>query len=55
MALKKLKSLFNQLYDYARMHDIVSKDYSVFVDISLFSISSDPYQPLEYGGKAAVI
>ena len=34
--LKKLKSLFNQLYDYARMHDIVSKDYSEFVDISRY-------------------
>ena len=31
--LKKLKSLFNQLYDYAMKNDICSKDYSEFVDI----------------------
>ena len=31
--LKKLKSLFNQLYAYALKHDICNKDYSEFVDI----------------------
>ena len=31
--LKKLKSLFNQLYEYAMKNDICSKDYSEFVDI----------------------
>lgn len=31
--LKKLKILFNQLYDYAMKHDICSKNYAVYVDI----------------------
>jgi len=31
--LKKLKSLFSQLYDYAMKHDICNKDYAEFVDI----------------------
>ena len=31
--LKKLKVLFNQLYDYALKNDICNKDYSSFVDI----------------------
>ena len=31
--LKKLKSLFSQLYDYAMKHDICNKDYAKFVDI----------------------
>ena len=31
--LKKLKSLFSQLYEYAMKNDICSKDYSEFVDI----------------------
>lgn len=31
--LKKLKSLFSQLYEYAMKNDICSKDYSKFVDI----------------------
>lgn len=34
--LKKLKSLFSQLYDYAMKNDICSKDYSEFVDIAKF-------------------
>ena len=32
--LKKLKVLFNQLYDFAMKNDICNKDYSNFVDIS---------------------
>lgn len=31
--LRKLKVLFNQLYDYAMKHDIGSKDYSEYIDI----------------------
>lgn len=31
--LRKIKVLFNQLFKYAMEHDIVSKDYSQFVDI----------------------
>lgn len=31
--MKKIKILFNQMYDYAMKHEICSKDYSVFVDI----------------------
>ena len=31
--LRKLKVLFNQLYDYALKNDICNKDYSEFVDI----------------------
>ena len=34
--LKKLKSLFSQLYDYAMKNDICSKDYAEFVDIARF-------------------
>ena len=34
--LKKLKSLFSQLYEYAMKNDICSKDYSEFVDIAKF-------------------
>lgn len=34
--LKKLKSLFSQLYDYAMKNDICNKNYSVFVDIAKF-------------------
>ncbi len=32
--LKKIKVLFNQLYDFAMKNDICNKDYSNFVDIS---------------------
>ena len=31
--LKKLKILFNQLYDYAIKHDVCNKNYSEYVDI----------------------
>ena len=31
--LKKIKVLFNQLYDFALKNDICNKDYSTFVDI----------------------
>lgn len=31
--LKKIKVLFNQLFDYALKNDICNKDYSSFVDI----------------------
>lgn len=31
--LRKLKVLFNQLYDFAMKHDICSKDYSEYIDI----------------------
>lgn len=31
--LKKLKILFNQLYDFAMKHDICSKNYAAYVDI----------------------
>lgn len=34
--LKKLKSLFSQLYDYAMKNDICNNNYSVFVDIAKF-------------------
>lgn len=34
--LKKLKNLFNQLYKYALMHEICSKDYAEFVSIDHF-------------------
>lgn len=34
--LKKLKSLFSQLYEYAMKNDICGKDYSEFVDIVKF-------------------
>ncbi|MCP1223894.1 tyrosine-type recombinase/integrase [Sebaldella sp. S0638] len=32
-SLKKIKVLFNQLFEYAMKHDIVMKDYSNFVEI----------------------
>lgn len=31
--LRKIKVLFNQLYDYALKYEIVGKDYSEYVDI----------------------
>lgn len=31
--LKKIKVLFNQLYDYTLKNDICNKDYSSFVDV----------------------
>lgn len=31
--LKKIKTLFNQLYDFAIMHDICNKDYSDYVNV----------------------
>lgn len=34
--LKKLKILFNQLYDYAMKHDICTKNYAVYVDIQKY-------------------
>lgn len=34
--LKKLRVLFNQLYDYAMKHEIVIKDYSEFVNITKY-------------------
>jgi ribonuclease R len=34
--LKKIKVLFNQLYDFAMMHDICNKDYSGFVDVARY-------------------
>lgn len=34
--LKKLKSLFNQLYSYAMKNDICNKDYSEFVEIAKY-------------------
>ena len=34
--LKKLKSLFSQLYEYALKNDICNKDYAEFVDIAKF-------------------
>ena len=34
--LKKIKVLFNQLYDYALKNDICNKDYSSYVDVSQY-------------------
>ena len=34
--LKKIKILFNQLYDYAIKNDICNKDYSTFVDVAQY-------------------
>ena len=34
--LKKIKVLFNQLYDFALKNDICNKDYSAFVDITQY-------------------
>ena len=34
--LKKIKVLFNQLYDFALKNDICNKDYSAFVDIAQY-------------------
>ena len=34
--LKKIKVLFNQLYDYALKNDICNKDYSDYVDITQY-------------------
>lgn len=31
--LRKIKVLFNQLYDFAIKNDICNKDYSTFVDV----------------------
>ena len=33
---KKIKVLFNQLYDFAMMHDICNKDYSGFADVARY-------------------
>ena len=38
--LKKTKTLFNQLFKYAMQNDIVSKDYSTYVDIGKNDIES---------------
>ena len=35
-ALKKIKVLFNQLYDYALKNDICNKDYSDYVDVAQY-------------------
>ncbi len=35
--LKKLKGLFNQLYDYAMKNDICNKDYSEYLDLSAYA------------------
>lgn len=35
--LRKIKILFNQMYDYAMKHDICSKDYSRYVDVAKHS------------------
>lgn len=34
--LRKIKILFNQLYDFALKNDICNKDYSVYVDVAKF-------------------
>ena len=34
--LKKLRILFNQLYDYAMKHEIICKDYSPYVNITKY-------------------
>ena len=34
--LKKIKVLFNQLYDFAIKNDICNKDYAEFVDIAQY-------------------
>ena len=34
--MKKIKVLFNQLYDYALKNDICNKDYSSFVDVAQY-------------------
>ena len=34
--LKKLKGLFNQLYEYAMKNDVCNKDYSEYVDIQRY-------------------
>lgn len=34
--LKKIKVLFNQLYDYALKNDICNKDYSDYVDVAQY-------------------
>ena len=34
--LKKIRVLFNQLYSYAMKHEIISKDYSAYVNISKY-------------------
>lgn len=34
--LKKIKVLFNQLYEYALKYDITNKDYSAYVDIAQY-------------------
>ena len=35
--MKKIKGLFNQLYDFAMKNDICNKDYSTYVDIARYS------------------
>lgn len=35
-SLKKIKVLFNQLYDFAIKNDICNKDYSTFVDVAQY-------------------
>ena len=36
--LKKLKGLFNQLYEYAMKNDVCNKDYSEYVDIQRYKV-----------------
>lgn len=36
-SMKKIKGLFNQLYDFAMKNDICNKDYSAYVDITRYS------------------
>lgn len=47
--LRKIKSLYNQLFKYAMENDIVSKDYSNYVDIGKNTESSSriPFTPKE--------
>lgn len=42
--LRKLRVLFNVLYDYATKNDVCTKDYSEFVDIDRYKDrNSDKY------------
>lgn len=43
--LKKIKILFNQLYDFALKHDICNKDYAEYVDVQRYKDRNMDHTP----------
>ncbi len=43
--LRKLKVLYNQIFQYAMENDVISKDYSKYVDIAQYNKGTEKKQP----------